>query len=258
MIAIVDYGVGNLRSVENALRRLGAEYILTADPETIRTASKVILPGVGNVAEAMANLREKGLVEAIRARRKPLLGICVGMQVLCRYSEEGDTQCIGLFDTDVLRFEANDCGPAAQAGIAGTSLRSSLPASLGPSLLRAEGGTVPANACLYPLTGHNRGLTPETITAQPEYKLDSLKIPHMGWNRINNLSSKLFKNIDEGTYVYFVHSYRPQICRDTIATTDYGGLFSCALKYENFYGTQFHPEKSGDAGEAILKNFLAL
>ena len=194
MIAIVDYGVGNLRSVENALKRLGAEYILTADPETIRTASKVILPGVGNVAEAMANLREKGLVEAIRARRKPLLGICVGMQVLCRYSEEGDTQCIGLFDTDVLEFK-----PEAE-----------------------------------------------------------LKIPHMGWNRINNLSSKLFKNIDEGTYVYFVHSYRPQICRDTIATTDYGGLFSCALKYENFYGTQFHPEKSGDAGEAILKNFLAL
>ncbi|MCQ2138106.1 MAG: imidazole glycerol phosphate synthase subunit HisH [Bacteroidales bacterium] len=194
MIAIVDYGVGNLRSVENALKRLGAEYILTSDPETIRTASKVILPGVGNVAEAMANLREKGLVEAIRARRKPLLGICVGMQVLCRYSEEGDTQCIGLFDTDVLEFK-----PEAE-----------------------------------------------------------LKIPHMGWNRINNLSSKLFKNIDEGTYVYFVHSYRPQICRDTIATTDYGGLFSCALKYENFYGTQFHPEKSGDAGEAILKNFLAL
>lgn len=194
MIAIVDYGVGNLRSVENALKRLGSEYILTSDPETIRTASKVILPGVGNVAEAMANLREKGLVEAIRARRKPLLGICVGMQVLCRYSEEGDTQCIGLFDTDVLEFK-----PEAE-----------------------------------------------------------LKIPHMGWNRINNLSSKLFKNIDEGTYVYFVHSYRPQICRDTIATTDYGGLFSCALKYENFYGTQFHPEKSGDAGEAILKNFLAL
>ena len=194
MIAIVDYGVGNLRSVENALKRLGAEYILTSDPETIRTASKVILPGVGNVAEAMANLREKGLVEAIRARRKPLLGICVGMQVLCRYSEEGDTQCIGLFDTDVLEFK-----PEAE-----------------------------------------------------------LKIPHMGWNRINNLSSKLFKNIDEGTYVYFVHSYRPQICRDTIATTDYGGLFSCALKYENFSGTQFHPEKSGEAGEAILKNFLAL
>lgn len=206
MIAIVDYGVGNLRSVENALKRLGAEYILTSDPGTIRTASKVILPGVGNVAEAMANLREKGLVEAIRTRRKPLLGICVGMQVLCRYSEEGDTQCIGLFDTDVLRFEANDCGPAAQ----------------------------------------------------PDALIPELKIPHMGWNRINNLSSKLFKNIDEGTYVYFVHSYRPQICRDTIATTDYGGLFSCALKYENFYGTQFHPEKSGDAGEAILKNFLAL
>ncbi len=259
MIAIVDYGVGNLRSVENALKRLGAEYILTADPETIRTASKVILPGVGNVAEAMANLREKGLVEAIRARRKPLLGICVGMQVLCRYSEEGDTQCIGLFDTDVLRFEASYGNPATQAGIAGTSLRSSLPADAGPlPLTWPRVATVPDNACQTPPTGRLSGITQENITAQPEQKPDSLKIPHMGWNRINNLSSKLFKNIDEGTYVYFVHSYRPQICRDTIATTDYGGLFSCALKYENFYGTQFHPEKSGDAGEAILKNFLAL
>ncbi|MBQ0024268.1 MAG: imidazole glycerol phosphate synthase subunit HisH [Bacteroidales bacterium] len=194
MIAIVDYGVGNLRSVENALKRLDAEYLLTDNPEIIRTASKVILPGVGNVAEAMFKLREKGLVEPIRNRRRPLLGICVGMQVLCRHSEEGDTDCIGLFDTDVTKF-----------------------------------------------------------SEEP-----GLKVPHMGWNRINNLSSKLFKNISEGAYVYFVHSYRPQICRDTVATTDYGGLFSCALKYENFYGTQFHPEKSGDVGEEIIRNFLAL
>lgn len=194
MITIVDYGVGNLRSVENALHRLGAEYRLSADPAVISASDKVLLPGVGNAAEAMYNLRQCGLVQPIRELRKPLLGICIGMQVLCRRSEEEDTECIGLFDTDVVRFEQ----------------------------------------------------TPD------------LKVPHMGWNRIENLSSKLFKNIDEGTYVYFVHSFRPNVCRDTTATTEYGGLFSSALKYENFYGTQFHPEKSGDAGERILKNFLAL
>jgi len=201
MIIIVDYGVGNLRSVENALHRLGAEYTLSSEPSVISSADKVLLPGVGNAAEAMANLRSRELVQPIRELRKPLLGICIGMQVLCRYSEEGDTECVGLFDTDVRKFDASD---------------SSLP----------DGS--------------------------------SLKVPHMGWNRINNLSSKLFKNIDEGSYLYFVHSYRPGICRDTISTTEYGGIFSSALKYENFYGTQFHPEKSGDVGERILQNFLAL
>lgn len=194
MIAIIDYRMGNLRSVENALGRLGAEYAVTSDPEAIRSASKVLLPGVGNAAEAMANLREAGLVDVIRGLRKPVLGICIGMQVLCRFSEEGNTRCIGLFDTDVRRFE--------------------------------------------PAPG--------------------LKIPHMGWNAIDNLDSKLFKGVDEGSFVYFVHSYRPGLCCDTIATSDHGGLFSAALKYENFYGTQFHPEKSGDVGEKILANFLAL
>lgn len=195
MITIVDYGVGNLRSVENALHRSGAEYILSSDPAVISGADKVLLPGVGNAAEAMANLRERGLVRCIRELRRPLLGICIGMQVLCRHSEEEDTPCIGIFDTDVVRFQ--------------------------------------------PVEG-------------------AMKVPHMGWNTINNLSSALFKNIGESSYVYFVHSYRPMLCRDTIATTDYGGIFSAAMKYENFYGTQFHPEKSGDTGELILKNFLAL
>lgn len=197
MITIVDYGVGNLRSVENALHRLGAEYSLSSDPSKIAISDKILLPGVGNAAEAMTNLRDRNLIQQIREFRKPLLGICIGMQVLCRHSEEGDTECIGLFDTDVKRFSSNG----------------------------------------------DFGL---------------LKVPHMGWNRISNLSSKLFKNVDEGSYLYFVHSYRPEVCRDTIATTEYGGLFSSALKYENFYGTQFHPEKSGDIGELILKNFLAL
>ena len=194
MIAIIDYKMGNLRSVKNALSKLGAEYTVTDDPAAIIAADKVLLPGVGYAAQAMDNLRERGLVEVIRGLRQPVLGICIGMQVLCRYSEEGDTPCLDVFDTDVRLFKAQE----------------------------------------------------------------GLKVPHMGWNSISNLDSKLFKGVDEGSYVYFVHSYRPGLCQDTIATSNHGGLFSAALKYENFYGTQFHPEKSGDVGEKILSNFLAL
>ena len=194
MIAIIDYKMGNLRSVENALKRLGAEFCVTADPAVIRSADRVLLPGVGNAAEAMHNLREAGLVEVIRSLRRPVLGICVGMQVMCRHSEEGDVDCLGIFDARVKRF-------------------------------------VPA----------------------PE-----VKVPHMGWNRIGNLETKLFKDLDGGSYVYFVHSYYPELCPDTIATATHGVMFSAALKYENFYGTQFHPEKSGDVGERIIANFLKL
>ena len=194
MIAIVDYKMGNLRSVENALRRLGADFVVTADADVIRRADKVLLPGVGNAAEAMENLRAADLVDVIRSLRQPVLGICVGMQVMCRHSEEGDVDCLGIFDARVKRF---------------------LPA--------------------------------------PE-----VKVPHMGWNRIGNLETKLFKDLDGGSYVYFVHSYYPELCPDTIATATHGVMFSAALKYENFYGTQFHPEKSGDVGECIIANFLKL
>ena len=194
MIAIVDYKMGNLRSVENALRRLGADFVVTADADVIRRADKVLLPGVGNAAEAMENLRAADLVDVIRSLRQPVLGICVGMQVMCRHSEEGDVDCLGIFDARVKRF-------------------------------------VPA----------------------PE-----VKGPHMGWNRIGNLETKLFKDLDGGSYVYFVHSYYPELCPDTIATATHGVMFSAALKYENFYGTQFHPEKSGDVGECIIANFLKL
>ena len=192
MIAIIDYKMGNLRSVEDALKRLGAEFTVTADADVIRSADRVLLPGVGNAAEAMENLRKADLTQVIRSLRRPVLGICVGMQVMCRHSEEGDCDCLNIFDSHVKRF-------------------------------------VP---------------TPE------------LKVPHMGWNRISNLESKLFKGIDGGEYVYFVHSYYPELCPDTIATTTHGVMFSAALKYENFYGTQFHPEKSGDVGERIIENFL--
>ena len=194
MIAIIDYKMGNLRSVENALKRLGAEFVVTDDPDVIRAADKVLLPGVGNAAEAMENLHKAKLVPVIRSLRRPVLGICVGMQVMCRHSEEGDVDCIGLFDARVKKFK-----PA-----------------------------------------------------------DKLKVPHMGWNKIGNLESKLFKGIDGGEWVYFVHSYYPELCPDTIATTIHGEMFSAALKYENFYGTQFHPEKSGDVGERIIANFLKL
>ena len=194
MIAIVDYKMGNLRSVENALRRLDADFTVTADADVIRRADKVLLPGVGNASEAMENLRAADLVDVIRSLRQPVLGICVGMQVMCRHSEEGDVDCLGIFDARVKRF-------------------------------------VPAS---------------------------DVKVPHMGWNRIGNLETKLFKDLDGGSYVYFVHSYYPELCPDTIATATHGVMFSAALKYENFYGTQFHPEKSGDVGERIIANFLQL
>ena len=194
MIAIVDYKMGNLRSVENALKRLGAEFKVTSDAAIIRSADRVLMPGVGNAAEAMENLRVASLVDVVRSLRRPVLGICVGMQVMCRHSEEGDVDCLNLFDARVKRFV-----PSAD-----------------------------------------------------------LKVPHMGWNTIGNLESKLFKGIDGGEYVYFVHSYYPELCPDTIATSHHGVMFSAALKYENFYGTQFHPEKSGDVGERIIENFLKL
>lgn len=192
MIAIIDYGMGNIRSLGNALTRLGAEWVLTADRDVIRGADRVILPGVGNAAQAMANLTSLGLPGVLVDLRRPVLGICVGMQVMCRHSDEGDVDCIGIFDAKVRRF------PDAPG----------------------------------------------------------IKVPHMGWSRINNLESKLFKGIDPGSYVYFVHSYCAPLCPDTIATARHSEMFSAALKYENFYGTQFHPEKSGAVGEVILKNFI--
>ena len=196
MIAIIDYDMGNLRSLENALDRLGATYCVTADPDTIRKADKVILPGVGHAGLAMDNLVERGLPEVIRSLRQPVLGICVGMQVLCRDSEEAPGKaCLGVFDAHVRRFS-------------------------------------PASGC---------------------------KVPHMGWNDLSNLEGKLFKDMKSGAYVYFVHSFYAGLCPDTVATCRYADvMFSAALRYENFYGTQFHPEKSGSVGERILQNFLAL
>lgn len=199
MIAIIDYSTGNLRSVENALRRLGAEWILTSDPSVLLSADKVVLPGVGHAGEAVTRLRDLGLDKVIKDIRRPVLGICVGMQVLCRHTEEGDIDGLGIFDAKIKRFR-----PSPGSGD---------------------------------------------------------KVPNMGWSRIANLESRLFRGMKGGEWVYFVHSYHAPLCPDTIATSRFGEeniMFSAALKYENFYGTQFHPEKSGDTGETILKNFLEL
>lgn len=194
MIAVVDYDAGNLRSVANALERLGADYVITSEPEAIRQADRVILPGVGEAASAMRSLSEKGLAQIIPGLRQPVLGICIGMQLMCRRSEEGDAACLGIFQTDVRRLEG---GPG-------------------------------------------------------------LKIPHMGWDTIENLRSPLFEDVPEGEYLYYVHSYAAGVCPQTVAVTSYGGDFSAALCERNFYGVQFHPEKSGAAGQRILKNFLSL
>lgn len=194
MIAIVDYDTGNLRSVCNALERIGADYVLTDDADIIRKADKVLLPGVGEASSAMAKLRERGLREVITSLKQPVLGICIGMQLMCSHSEEGDTDCLGIFDTEVKRFNAD----------------------------------------------RNAGI----------------KVPHMGWNEIHNLHSPLLEGLKEGDFVYFVHSFAPQLCSETIATSENGVTFAAALNKGNFYGTQFHPEKSGTIGEHIMRNFV--
>ena len=192
-IVIIDYNAGNIRSVENACRRLDVEPVITADPQLIREADKVIFPGVGEAATTMNFLREHGLDQLICSLKQPVLGICLGMQLMCRHSEEGDTECLGIFNTEVKRF----------------------------------------------------------VNQRHEDK-----VPHMGWNTLYNIKSTLFAGIPENVYVYFVHSYYVPVGDYTAATTDYIQPFSAAMQQDNFYATQFHPEKSGTVGEQILKNFL--
>lgn len=194
-IAIVKYNAGNVRSVVNAIKRLGYEVEITDDPARLRAADKVIFPGQGEASTAMKYLREHGLDEVIRSLTQPVLGICIGQQLLCRHSKEGNTDCIGVFDVDVVRFR-----PTCHAD----------------------------------------------------------KVPQMGWNALTDLRSPLFGGIAAESYVYFVHSFYVPLCANTIATADYTLPYSAALHKDNFYATQFHPEKSGSVGEQILRNFLTL
>ena len=194
-VAIVKYNAGNIRSVLNALHRCGVEAVLTDEVETLTSADKVIFPGQGEARTTMTYLRQHRLDEVIRNLRQPVLGICIGMQLLCRHSEEEDTDCLGVFDVDVVKFRP---------------------------------------------TRHED------------------KVPQMGWNTIGDLKSDLFKGLSEEEFVYFVHSFYAPICDDTIATTNYVQPYSSALHRDNFYATQFHPEKSGAVGERIIRNFLDL
>ena len=209
MIAIVNYDTGNIRSVINALDRVGCtDWVYTDDKNILAQADKVILPGVGEASSAMAKLVERGLDTFIPTLTQPVLGICVGTQLMCQSSEEGDAQCMGIFRTKVKKFRPD---------------------------IYLEGEL-------------------STLNSQ----LSTSKIPHMGWNQITDLRTPLFKDIDEGAYIYYVHSFYPELCEDTIATTHYINAFSGALGRDNFFGTQFHTEKSGAIGAQIIKNFLEL
>ncbi|NDW18088.1 imidazole glycerol phosphate synthase subunit HisH [Dysgonomonas sp. 216] len=194
-IVIIKYNAGNVFSVESAIKRLGADVIVTDDKDLIRKADKVIFPGVGEASSTMQHLRKTGFDEFIPNLVQPVLGICLGMQLMCHYSEEGNAECLNIFDVDVKRF-------------------------------------------------------------QPQRHED--KVPHMGWNTLADVKSPLFDESIENQYVYFVHSFYVPLNEGTIATTDYILPFSAALNKDNFYATQFHPEKSGSVGERILQNFLKL
>jgi imidazole glycerol-phosphate synthase subunit HisH len=198
-LAIVKYNAGNIQSVLYALERIGKEAVVTDDQELIRKADKVIFPGVGEASTAMNYLKERKLDQLIIELKQPVLGICLGMQLMCKYSEENDTQCLGIFDETVKHFK------------------------------------------------------PETRNGQPV-----LKVPQIGWNNIYELNTGLFKGLPENSYCYFVHGYYAALGPHTIAKADYVSPYSAGLHKENFYGVQFHPEKSAAAGEQILKNFLSL
>ncbi|ADV51396.1 Imidazole glycerol phosphate synthase subunit hisH [Cellulophaga algicola DSM 14237] len=191
-IVIINYGAGNIQSIKFAIQRLGFEAILTNDVHEILAADKVIFPGVGEASSAMHKLRASGLDTLVPNLKQPVLGICLGMQLMCNSTEEGHTDGLGIFDVAVVKFS------------------------------------------------------------------NQVKVPQIGWNQIQDLKSELFEGISEDEYIYLVHSFYAPICKETIATSNYDVTYSAALQKDNFYGTQFHPEKSSSVGEKILLNFLKM
>jgi len=234
MIVIVDYDTGNLRSVENSLKRLGASYRVSSDPAVIAAAERVILPGVGEAATAMANLRAGRLPEVIRGLRQPVLGICIGLQLMCRSSEEGATECMGIFDAEVKRFTG--AGPDLKIPHMGWNTIEGPSAQAGGKA-GSEGRTA------------SRDLKVASTLAGPSFAPAGAEA---------GFSTPLLRGIREGEFVYFVHSYAPSLCEGTVAVTEYDRRFSAAIARGNFFGTQFHPEKSGSVGERIMRNFLTL
>ena len=191
-LVIIDYGAGNIKSIQFAFKRLGVNAVLSNNIDEIIAADKIIFPGVGEASSAMKMLQESGLDKIIPTLKQPVLGICLGMQLMCNSSEEGNTKGLGIFNTTVKKFSKE------------------------------------------------------------------LKVPQMGWNVIKDLKSSLFSGIKENEFMYLIHSFYAEHCKETIAATDYGVNYASALKHNNFYGVQFHPEKSGLKGEILLKNFLEL
>ena len=191
-IVIINYGAGNIQSIKFAIERLGFKAVLSNNPDEIKAADKVIFPGVGEASSAMKKLQESGLDTLVPILKQPVLGICLGMQLMCNSTEEGNTKGLGIFDVDVIKFNDNE------------------------------------------------------------------KVPQIGWNQIKNFKSELFNEVQEDSFIYLVHSFYAPICNETICKTDYGLNYSSGLQKNNFYGLQFHPEKSSDIGEQILKNFLEL
>ncbi len=200
MIAVIDYNTGNLKSVENALQRLGADFVITSDEAVVRLASGVLLPGVGEASSAMARLVSTGLDKVIPTLASPVLGICIGMQLMCVHSDEGDVDGMGIFRSPVVKFSPEDSS-----------------------------------------------------------RNERIKIPQMGWNTVSAVSSPLFEDIPDQSWFYYVHSFYAEVCEDTVAVTTYGCRpFSATLRRNNFFGVQFHPEKSGTTGSKLLSNFLEM